>query len=135
MNRLHFLLVIFIVADIQVFGQPEICEKVYNTVEADPIYKGGMADLMDFFQKQLTPILSKYQKANEDLSAKVILTLTIDIEGKVIDVVLSKHKLPKDCEAEIKEKLLTMTDWKPGVLNGQKVCSRFAWVVSCIKWG
>ncbi|TXH30249.1 MAG: hypothetical protein E6Q96_01975 [Cyclobacteriaceae bacterium] len=100
MNRLHFLLVIFIAKNIQAFGQPEICEKVYNTVEADPIYKDGTADLMDFFHKQLTPILSKYQKANEALSSKVILTLTIDTEGNVIDVVLSKHKLPKDCEAE-----------------------------------
>lgn len=135
MNRLHFLLMILVVANIQVFGQPEICKKVYSTVEVDPTYKGGMADLMDFSQKYLTPVLSKCQKTNEDLSAKVILTLTIDTKGKVIDVVLSKHKFPKDCEAEIKEKLLTMNDWKPGVLNGQKVCSRFAWVVSCIKWG
>jgi len=127
--------VALVVSSIHTFGQTKSCETVYQTVDNNPAYDGGMNALMDYSSKYLTPIISKYHKKDEELTAKLTMTLTIDADGKVVDVVLSKHKLPKDCEDEIKNELLTMTGWTAGSVNGQKVCCKFAWVISCIKWG
>jgi hypothetical protein len=134
-NRFAILLVALVVSIIQAFAQTESCGTVYQTVDNNPTYDGGMNALIDYSGKHLTPIISKYHKKDEELTAKLTMTLTIDADGKVVDVILSKHKLPKDCEDEIRKELLTMTGWTPGSLNGQKVCCKFAWVISCIKWG
>ncbi len=134
-NRLRILFAILVLTSIQTFGQTKSCETVYQTVDSNPSYDGGMNALMDYSGKYLTPIISKYHKKDEELTAKLTMTLTIDADGKVVDVLLSKHKLPKDCEDEMREELLTMTGWTPGSLKGQKVCCKFAWVISCIKWG
>jgi len=90
---------------------------------------------MDYSIKYLTPIFSKYHDKNNELTGKMTVTLTIEPEGKAVDVILSNHKLPKDCEDEIKKQLLTMIGWTPGILDGQKVCSKFSWIISSIKWG
>lgn len=133
-NRLAILLAALVVSSIQTFGQIKSCETVYQTVDNNPTYDGGMNALMDYFGKYLTPIINKYHKKDEELTAKLTMTITIDVDGKVVDVALSKHKLPTNCVNEIKNELLTMTGWTPGSLNGQKVCCKFSWIISCIKW-
>jgi group II intron reverse transcriptase/maturase len=40
-----------------------------------------------------------------------------------------------DRVSEIKKQLLTMIGWTPSILGGQKVCSKFSWIISGIKWG
>ncbi len=126
---------ILVVASIPVFGQTKPCTTVYQTVDNDPTYPGGVRALMDYSGQHVTPIISKYHNKDEELSAKVIITLTIDTNGNVVDATLSNHKLPKDCQEEIRKELLKMTHWTPGSLNGQKVCCKFAWIISCVKWG
>ena len=132
--RLMILLVVLVISSIQTFAQTKSCEKVYQTVDINPTYDGGTKALLNYSAKYLSPILSKYHKKDEELTAKLTMTLIIDADGKVIDAVLSKHKLPKACEDEIIKQLLTMTGWTPGSLNGQNVCSRYTWFISCIKW-
>jgi hypothetical protein len=68
-----------------------------------------MNQLMDYSIKYLTPIFSKYHDKNNELTGKMTVTLTIEPEGKAVDVILSNHKLPKDCEDEIKKH--TDNDW------------------------
>ena len=126
---------ILVVTSIQASGQTKTCETVYQTVDNSPTYDGGMSALTDYSGKHWTSIISKYHDKDEELSTKLIMTLTINTDGKVVDVVLSKHKLSKDCVDEIRKELLTMTGWTSGSLNGQKVCSKFTWIISCIKWG
>lgn len=134
-NKLVLLLIVLVVTSIQVFGQTEICETVYKTVDKNPVFGGGMKNLMDFFGKYITPIITKYHDKDPELTGKVTITLTVNTNGEVVDAVLSNHKLPKDCEEEIRKQVLTMTGWTPGILDGQKVCCKFAWVISGIKWG
>ncbi|HYF66654.1 MAG TPA: hypothetical protein VD884_00900 [Ohtaekwangia sp.] len=135
MNRCWVLLLVLVVTCIQVFAQTKACDTVYQTVDNNPAYHGGTSALMDYTGKHLTPIISKYDDKDEESSAKLTIMLTIDTHGRVVDAVLSKHHLPKDCEDEIKRELLSMTGWTAGSLNGEKVCSKFAWIISCIKWG
>lgn len=128
-------MVILVVIYSQILGQTKTCETVYQTVDKSPTYEKGMSALMDYSGKHLAAIISKYHERDEELTAKVIMLVTIDIDGKVVDAVLSNHKLPQDCVDEIRKQLLTMTGWTPGILNGEKVCSKFAWAIGCIKWG
>jgi hypothetical protein len=134
-NRIKILLLILAVSNIQTFGQTKSCTTVYQTLDKNPNYDGGMNALMRYSEKYITPIISKYYKMDEQLLGKLTMTLTIGTDGKVIDVILSKHNFPKDCEEEIRKELLIMTGWTSGSLNGQKVCSKFSWVIGCIKWG
>ncbi len=136
-NRLGILLVpaVLAITCVHLFGQTKSCDTVYTTVDVQPSYAAGVAALMEYSGKRLTPIISKYHHMDSELTAKLTMTLTIDIYGKVVDAVLSNHKLPRDCENEIRKQLLTMNGWTAGSVNGQKVCSKFAWFISCIKWG
>ena len=115
------------------FGQTSDCEVVYNTVDILPSYEGGMEALMEYFEKELMPIISKSE--NKTLTTKLIIMLTIDASGRVTDAILSKHNLAKNYEEELRMKILTMTGWTPGSLNNQNICCKHGWVISCIKWG
>jgi hypothetical protein len=114
------------------FGQTSDCETVYNTVDILPSYEGGMQALMKYFEKELMPIISKTE--NKTLTTKLNIMLTIDANGIVTDATLSKHNLTKNCEDELRIKILTMSGWIPGRLNSQNVCCKHGWVISCIKW-
>lgn len=135
--KLGLLILALIVSSIgsTVFGQTTSCQTIYETVDTPPTYNEGTTALMGYFERQLSPIIRKYHKKDDELSAKVMLTFTIDANGKVIDVVLSNHTLPEKCTEEMRAKVLTMTGWTPGMLNKEKVCSQIALVISCIKWG
>lgn len=114
-------------------GQTSDCEVVYSTVDILPSYEGGMEALMKYFEKELMPIISKSE--NKTSTTKLIIMLTIDASGRVTDAILSKHNLTKNYEEELRMKILTMSGWTPGSLNGQNVCCKHGWVISCIKWG
>lgn len=134
-NKLKLLLITCLVISIQVLGQTQPCDTVYKTVDHNPTFEGGMSQLMEYSGKFLTPIISKHYKKDIELPSKLGIMLTIDTNGKIVDAVLSNHKLSKECEDEIIKQLLTMTGWNPGLLKGEKVCCKFAWFISCIKWG
>lgn len=134
-NRLRVFIAVLAVASVHAFGQTRACETVYETVDNSPAYDGGTNEIMKYSIKYLTPIISKYHAKDPELSGKLTMMLTIDTDGKVVDAVLSNHKLPKDCVDDIKKQLLTMTGWTPGSLNGQKVCSKIGWAIGGIKWG
>jgi hypothetical protein len=115
------------------FAQGSSCDTVYTTVEVQPTYEGGIAGLMEYFGKELTPIISKSE--NKTVTEKMTIMLTIDVNGKVIDAELSRHRLEKSAEDEMRRKILTMTGWTPGRLKDQPVCCKYGWVIGCIKWG
>ncbi len=120
---------------VQAFGQTEACVTVYETVDNSPTYGGGTSEFMSYAIKYLTPIISKYHAKDPELTGKLTMILTIDTDGRVVDAVLSNHRLPKECVDEITKQLLTMTGWTPGSLNGQEVCSKIGLAIGGIKWG
>jgi hypothetical protein len=115
------------------FAQGSSCDTVYTTVEVQLSYERGISALIDYFAKELLPIISKSE--NKTLTEKMTIMLTIDVNGKVIDAELSRHRLEKSAEDEMRRKILTMTGWTPGRLNNEPVCCKYAWVIGCIKWG
>jgi hypothetical protein len=109
-------------------GQANPCETIYLVVDNQPAYEGGMSALFDYATKHLSEIIKQGQIDSNEPTAKLFMMLTIDANGNVIDAELSNHKLSKHYEGLLKEKLLNMTGWTPGTLNGHRVCSKFAWV-------
>lgn len=112
------------------------CDSVYNFPEITPKYKNNTEGLMDYLRSDLTPIISNYHSKDKSLSliSRMYLTLTINKEGKVVDVVFIKIHTSEACKKELKEKILTMTGWTPGKHGNSVVCSKFYWSTSCIYW-
>jgi hypothetical protein len=128
------LLVVLVLVRSESMGQANgTCETVYKTVDNNPIYEGGVSALMDYFQKSLIPIINK--SVNKEMTTKLLIMLTIDSNGKVTDVILSRHMLSKDSEEQLRKKILTMSGWAAGRIKGQNVCCNYAWIIGCIKWG
>lgn len=113
------------------YGQTGNCDTIYNIVETMPGYDKGLAR---YLMNDLIPVIGECIKRDSHIIASLYIALTIDTKGKVIDVDFLKPNLTRLCKAELREKLLTMNGWTPGQVNGQPVCSKFHWPISCIKW-
>ena len=116
-------------------AQESRCDSIYTHIDESPAYVGGAAALMDYTGNRMAEVINGCEGANKEMSGKVLVIVTIDTNGKVVDVALSRHQLKKTCEEQLKAKLLTMTGWSPGKLNGQPVCCTYGIMISCIKWG
>lgn len=110
------------------------CDSIYDFVEIMPKYDNEAIGLMNYLSKDLSPILSDCIKRDSVITASMYLTLTIDKQGHVIDVEYKRIEATDQCKEELRKKIMTMTGWTPGQHNGQPVCCRYTWPVSCIKW-
>lgn len=109
------------------------CDSVYENVDERAIYKDGNDDLNNFIWKELIPVLSKSIYNIEDAPTRLLFYLTIDKNGKVVDVTF-KSELPEFCKLQLKELLLKMQRWTPGKINGKPVCSKYFVPIGCLKW-
>ena len=117
------------------FGQtPNNCDTIYNFVEDMPKFDKDIEGLRDYLNKDLIPIIGECMSQDSSLIASLRIILTIDKNGQVIDATFPKPEMTDQCKSDLKEKLLTMTGWKPGKINEQNVCTHFRWPISCIKW-
>ena len=62
------------------------------------------------------------------------LTMTIDKTGIVIDVEFVRINATDQCKKDLKQKIMTMTSWTPGMKVGKPVCCKYSWPISCIMW-
>lgn len=132
MTRILIILALFI--GLVSFGQINKCDTIYDFAEQMPQYINDSRGLMDFFNKELIPIISDCMKRDSSLIASLQIVLTIDIYGQVINATFPKPELTDLCKSNLKKKLITMKGWKPGQMSGMKVCTHFYWPISCIKW-
>lgn len=112
----------------------QVCDTVYKDVDINAQYKNGSKDLSDFAWKDLMPVLSKGIYRIEDAPTRLLIYLTIDMNGNVIEANFKRSTLTKSCETQLIERLIKMKGWIPGKANGKPVCSIFYFPISCIKW-
>jgi hypothetical protein len=125
----------FLMISVESFGQIDNkCDAIYSFVDFMSEYANGIHGLMDYLNKDLILILSDCIQRDSILIASMYLTLTIDNEGKVIDVDFIQINATDQCKSDLKKKILTMPSWTPGKLNGKAVCCKFSWPISCIMW-
>ncbi len=131
----HLILIVGFLISVTCFGQVDSdCDSVYNFVDKMPEYENGFSGLSDYLHKELIPILANCIERDSSLIASMYLTLTINKDGNVVDVVFNRINATDQCKSDLKDKMLTMPQWTPGKLEGKPVCCKFPWPISCIMW-
>lgn len=110
------------------------CDTIYDFAETLPQYENDNKGLMEYLMSNLVPILSNAYSRDGILTTSIYLTLTIDAAGKVIDVEFNRIQGSEKCKEELRENLLKMTGWSPGIHGDIAVCSKYQWPISCIHW-
>ena len=84
--------------------------------------------MMDSVLCDLKPI--EYGTPPTRFKAKV----TIDSKGHIIDSFIFTEEIEKKDKELINKNLLKLDQWLPAEIDGQKVCSYYYIVITCIIW-
>ena len=109
-----------------VVEEPEKEEEIFQVVENNPEFPGGMAELMKYLQKNI-----KYPPICQDqgIQGRVIVQFVVNTDGSIVDPQVVKSVNPH-LDKEALRVVSTMPNWKPGEQRGKKVRVRFTLPVS-----
>lgn len=110
------------------------CDTVYDLVETLPQYPGEIDGLMNYLNDELVPVISNCIERDSILTSSLRIILSVNTEGSVFAVDLTRVNATDECKRELREKILTMRGWTAGQKDGKPVCSQFHWPISCLKW-
>ena len=98
----------------------------FDVVEEMPVYPGGMAAMMDFFNKNM-----KYPKEAFDAKqeGRVIAQFVVEKDGCITDVHIVKSVSPA-LDAEALRIVNAMPNWTPGRQNGKPVRVKYTVPIS-----
>jgi hypothetical protein len=118
------------------FGQAKSnCDTIYSHPEIPAKNKRNDQEINDYKQKELVPIIAKCSLNDSgELIASLDMTLVIDKNGKIVDIAIPTKQISTQCKRDLKKKMLTMTGWTSGNVNGKSVCSRLKFSIICMKW-
>ena len=116
------------------YGQTSVCDTVYSNSETMPKYDNEFKGFSDYLTKELVPIIGTCLKQDAAITTSLYIILTIDNNGKVIEATFPRCNLTPLCKVDLEKKLLTMTGWTAGKKDGQPICCKFSWPISCLKW-
>ena len=101
-------------------------EEIFNVVEHQPEYPGGMGELMKFLQKNI-----RYPKEamEQNKQGRVVLQFVVNKDGSICDSKVVKAVDPQ-LDAEALRVINAMPNWTPGKQKGEPVRTRFTLPVS-----
>lgn len=104
-----------------VVEEPEEEEQIFQVVENQPEFPGGMAELMKFLQKNI-----KYPSICQEqgIQGRVIVQFVVNTDGSIVDAQVMKPVNPY-LDKEALRVVSIMPKWKPGEQRGKKVRVRF----------
>ena len=104
-----------------VVEEPEQEEQIFQVVENQPEFPGGMAELMKFLQKNI-----KYPSICQEqgIQGRVIVQFVVNTDGSIVDAQVMKPVNPY-LDKEALRVVSIMPKWKPGEQRGKKVRVRF----------
>ncbi len=104
-----------------VVEEPEKEEEIFQVVENQPEFPGGMAELMKFLQKNI-----KYPSIchEQGIQGRVIVQFVVNTDGSIVDAQVMKPVNPY-LDKEALRVVSIMPKWKPGEQRGKKVRVRF----------
>ena len=102
--------------------EPEPDENaIFQVVETQPEFPGGMAELMKYLQKNLRyPQICKEQ----GVQGRVIVQFVVNMDSTITDVNVIKSVNPHLDEEAVRV-VKAMPKWDPGKQRGEPVCVRF----------
>lgn len=119
------------IEEIAVIGRSEMNRgldnaEIFNTVEDNPMYPGGVKELYAFINRNLKyPV--EAQQAN--VSGKVFAQFVVRQDGSISDIKILKG-MGFGCDEETVRVIAQMPKWKPGKQNGRPVNVRFTMPVA-----
>ena len=104
-----------------VVEEPEKEEEIFQVVENQPEFPGGMAELMKYLQKNIKyPTICQEQ----GIQGRVIVQFVVNADGSIVDAQVVKPVNPY-LDKEALRVVNSMPKWKPGEQRGKKVRVRF----------
>lgn len=113
------------------YGQSKVCDKLYNFPDTEASFKENGTDLLRFFNENILELI--YDSNSEVLpptSFKMIIIINDKDEVESIEAI--KGDYSEELKDEILKKLQQENGWNSGKVNGQKVCAKFYFFISCI---
>lgn len=103
--------------EVKVVEAAPVEEQVFQVVEQNPEFPGGMAALGQYLGKNL-----KYPAAasRANVSGRVFLTFVVNTDGSIQDIQVLKG-LGFGCDEEAQRVVKGMPKWKPGKQSGRNV--------------
>lgn len=93
-------------------------ELIYNNVQVQPEFPGGLTEMYKFISENLQyPESAKIQKAE----GKVIVQFIVEKDGKLSLIKIVRDGVGHGAAAEASRILMMMPKWKPGMENNQPV--------------
>ena len=104
-----------------VVEEPEEEEQIFQVVENNPEFPGGMGELMKYLQK-----IIKYPTICQEqgIQGRVIVQFVVNSDGSIVDPQVVKPVNPY-LDKEALRVVSTMPKWKPGEQRGKPVRVRF----------
>ncbi|MEE1176133.1 MAG: energy transducer TonB, partial [Paludibacteraceae bacterium] len=104
-----------------VVEEPEEEEQIFQVVENQPEFPGGMAELMKFLQKNMKyPTICQEQ----GIQGRVIVSFVVNKDGSIeqVEVLSGVHER---LDAEAVRVVELMPTWTPGQMQGHAVRTKF----------
>ena len=107
-------------------GETKEESEIYQVVEEQPMYPGGMQELMKYMQTNI-----KYPKEARErgIQGRVVVQFVVNKDGSICEEVVVRSVDPQ-LDAEAIRMLRTMPNWTPGKQKGEPVRVRFTLPVS-----
>ena len=104
-----------------VVEEPEKEEEIFQVVENQPEFPGGMVELMKYLQKNIKyPTICQEQ----GIQGRVVVQFVVNSDGSIVDAQVIKPVNPH-LDKEAVRVVNAMPKWKPGEQRGKKVRVRF----------
>ncbi|AYQ34502.1 energy transducer TonB [Runella sp. SP2] len=114
--------------EVKVVEAAPVEEQIFQVVEQNPEFPGGMAGLGQYLQKNL-----KYPAAasRANVSGRVFLTFVVNTDGSIQDIQVLKG-LGFGCDEEAQRVVKGMPKWKPGKQSGRNVRVKYNLPISFV---
>lgn len=104
-----------------VVEEPEKEEEIFQVVENQPEFPGGMVELKKYLQKNIKyPTICQEQ----GIQGRVVVQFVVNSDGSIVDAQVIKPVNPH-LDKEAVRVVNAMPKWKPGEQRGKKVRVRF----------
>lgn len=94
----------------------------YSAAEVMPVFPGGYKGMQRYFDNTLT---YPEEATNQGVEGTVMVTFTVDENGKLMSPAISGNKLGYGLEEEALRVVGNMPAWTPGTVKGKKVKTKF----------
>jgi len=132
-NNKKYLVVDKTIQNKDTLGQERFCDTIFTIGEVMPKFRGGDSALLEYNMKKIAPLIKKSNTRTGNLLSKLIYSLTISKEGKILESeILSK--VDKQLEITLKNELVKMPNWIPGKVNDRTECMEVRVPITCLKW-